>query len=144
MVMFIKTAVVVDGHTFALNGECVSYRFHVDNSTGDLVSDHFGGNVTGSIPMETVPAINGCVGIPGRLRREFPDQGRGDFRAPAVRIRHLEGHAVSDLQYESHEVIRGKPALPGLPATFGTEDGDGHIHQNQRLHPRTPVSLSCR
>lgn len=57
----------------------------------------------------------------GRARREFPDQGRGDFRVPAVRIRQTEGYTVSDLRYQSHSVIQGKPALPGLPATFGNE-----------------------
>ncbi|KAM3517618.1 hypothetical protein NHJ13051_008835 [Beauveria bassiana] len=35
----------VDGTSFALNGEGVSYRFHVDNVTGDLLGDHFGGLV---------------------------------------------------------------------------------------------------
>ncbi|KAJ5692458.1 hypothetical protein N7462_001881 [Penicillium macrosclerotiorum] len=113
--------IAIDGTTFALNGDNVSYNFHVDNSTGDLLSDHFGGSVRGPIPTETVPAVDGWVGMPGRVRREFPDQGRGDFRSPAVRIRQSEGYTVSDLQYKSHDVIRGKPTLKGLPATFGTE-----------------------
>lgn len=114
-------AVVVDGTTFALNGDNFSYRFHVDNETGDLWSDHFGASVTGAIPYENVPAVNGWVGMPGRVRREFPDQGRGDFRIPAIRIRQSEGYTVSDLQYQSYDVIQGKPELPGLPATFGTD-----------------------
>ena len=112
---------VVDGTSFALNGDSVSYRFHVDNSTGDLVSDHFGGSVTGAIPSPQEPVVNGWVGLPGRVRREFPDQGRGDFRIPAIRIRQSEGYTVSDLQYQSHKVIEGKPAVPDLPATWGDE-----------------------
>lgn len=114
--------VVVDGTTFALHGDNVSYRFHVDNSTGDLISDHFGGTVTGEIPTEIASSVNGWVGTPGRVRREFPDQGRGDFRVPAIRVRQNEGYTVSDLQYQSHTVTQGKPGLPGLPATFGTAD----------------------
>lgn len=102
-----------------MNGDNVSYRFHVNSSTGDLISDHFGGVVSGTIPSPVEPAVNGWVGMPGRIRREFPDQGRGDFRIPAVRIRESAGYTVSDLQYVSHEVIEGKYALPGLPATFG-------------------------
>ncbi|GLI75543.1 hypothetical protein PoHVEF18_003800 [Penicillium ochrochloron] len=116
-----SSAVVVDGTTFSLNGDNLSYRFHVDNETGDLWSDHFGASVTGNIPFENVPAVNGWVGMPGRVRREFPDQGRGDFRIPAIRIRQSEGYTVSDLQYHSSNVIQGKPELPGLPATFGTD-----------------------
>lgn len=112
----------MDGTSFALNGDNVSYRFHVDNATGDLFSDHFGGSLIGEIPTEMVGDVNGWVNRIGRVRREFPDQGRGDFRVPAIRIRQTEGYTVSDLQYESHKVIPGKPALPGLPATFGTEE----------------------
>ncbi|KAJ6111853.1 Melibiase-domain-containing protein [Penicillium sp. IBT 18751x] len=114
--------VVVDGTSFALNGENVSYRFHVDNSTGDLISDHFGGTVTGDIPTDIVTSVTGWVGNIGRIRREFPDQGRGDFRTPAIRVRQTEGYTVSDLQYRSHTLVQGKPELPGLPATFGTEE----------------------
>ncbi|OJJ53743.1 hypothetical protein ASPSYDRAFT_211530 [Aspergillus sydowii CBS 593.65] len=113
------SAVVADGTTFALNGDNVSYRFHVNETTGDLVSDHFGGRVGGDIPSPKEPVVNGWVGMPGRIRREFPDQGRGDFRIPAVRIRQSAGYTVSDLQYKSHEVVEGKSGLPGLPATFG-------------------------
>lgn len=29
---------------------------------------------------------------------------------------------MSDLRYQSYTVKQGKPELPGLPATFGTED----------------------
>ncbi|KAL4987888.1 alpha-galactosidase C [Aspergillus falconensis] len=116
-----SNAVVVDGTTFALNGASMSYVFHADSTTGDLVSDHFGASISGTIPSPKEPAVNGWVGMTGRIRREFPDQGRGDFRIPAVRIRQSAGYTVSDLQYQSHEVVAGKPALPGLPATFGGE-----------------------
>lgn len=112
--------VTADGTSFSLNGKQASYRFHVDPSTGDLIGDHFGGTAyeTVSIPD---PLVNGWVGLPGRVRREFPDLGRGDFRSPAVRIRQTAGYTVSDLQYQSHEIVQGKPELPGLPGLFGNE-----------------------
>ena len=107
---------------FTLNGEHVSYHFHVDNSSGDLLSDHFGGMVMGEMPAEEVGSdgSSGWVSLPGRVRREFPDQGRGDFRTPAIRIRQTEGYTVSDLRYQSYSIVPGKPSLPGLPATMGT------------------------
>ncbi|KAJ5560851.1 hypothetical protein N7535_009048 [Penicillium sp. DV-2018c] len=114
--------IVADGTSFALNGNTVSYRFHVDNTTGDLLGDHFGGSVGSDIPLESVHGTTGWVGANGRVRREFPDQGRGDFRLPAIRIRQSAGYTVSDFQYKSHDIIAGKPALAGLPATMGTED----------------------
>ncbi|EFQ35977.1 melibiase [Colletotrichum graminicola] len=113
--------IVVDGKSFALNGDHSSYRFHVDELTGDLYSDHFGGPATESMAM-LPPATNGWVGMMGRVKREYPDLGRGDFRIPALQIRQSEGYTVSDLQYRSHRVAQGKPGLPGLPATFGNED----------------------
>ncbi|KAF6844459.1 alpha-galactosidase 2 [Colletotrichum musicola] len=113
--------IVVDGTSFALNGEHSSYRFHVDELTGDLYTDHFGGSATESIEM-LPPAVNGWVSMIGRVRREYPDLGRGDFRIPALQIRQSEGYTVSDLQYRSHRVSQGKPGLPGLPSTFGTDD----------------------
>lgn len=112
---------VADSTSFALNGDNVSYRFHVHNDTGDLRSDHFGGSITGPLPNDPEQVVMGWVGEPGRVRREFPDQGQGDFRVPAIRIRQTEGYTVSALQYQSHTVVPGKPALPGLPATFGSE-----------------------
>lgn len=115
-------AINVDGTSFALNGDSVSYVFHVDNSTGDLINDHFGGSVTGPIPHEIVSSIGGWTGELGRIRREFPDQGRGDFRSPAVRIRQSEGYTVSEFQYQSYEKKAGKPELAGLPSTFGDDD----------------------
>jgi alpha-galactosidase len=93
----------------------------VDDNTGDLRSDHFGGSITGPIPTDRGFEINRRAGLPDRVRREFPDQGRGDFRIPAIRIRQSEGYTVSALQYQSHTVVKGKPALHGLPATFGIE-----------------------
>lgn len=115
-------AIVADGTSFSLNGKTMSYRFHVDNATGKLLGDHFGGTVTGDIPQEALGELNGWAGFEGRVRREFPEQGLGDFRIPAVRIRESPGYEISDLQYKSHKISRGKSALPGLPATMGAEE----------------------
>lgn len=115
-----RSAVITDGTSFSLNGNQVSYRFHVDPSTGDLIGDHFGGAAYETISISE-PEVNGWVGLPGRVRREFPDLGRGDFRSPAVRIRQSAGYTVSDLQYQSHQIVQGKPELPGLPGLFGSE-----------------------
>lgn len=117
-------AISVDGKSFALNGVNFSYRFHVDDASGDLILDHFGGSATedGSFPAKIGP-VQGWVELTGRQRREYPDMGRGDFRIPAITIRQTAGYTVSALQYQSHEVMKGKPALNGLPSTFG-EVGD--------------------
>jgi alpha-galactosidase len=112
--------VVVDGTSFALNGKNVSYRFHVDEASGDIIADHFGGSVD-ETPIAEIKSNGGGWSTQAHLRREFPDLGRGDFRVPAVHIKHKAGHTVSDFKYKSHEVVPGKPALAGLPCTFGAE-----------------------
>ncbi|KAF7543327.1 hypothetical protein G7Z17_g10822 [Cylindrodendrum hubeiense] len=114
-------AVVVDGLSFALNGDNSSYRFHVEEGTGDLVSDHFGGPVTENPAIPSLP-LDGGWSTQADNKREFPDVGRGDFRSPAVLIKQSEGHTVSDFKYQSHTIIEGKPSLAGLPSTFGSED----------------------
>ncbi|EGX89026.1 Glycoside hydrolase, family 36 [Cordyceps militaris CM01] len=100
--------IAVDGTSFALNGEGVSYRFHVDNATGDLLGDHFGGLVPENGLIQPIDNIQGWVTLVGRQQREFPDLGRGDF--------------LSELRYQSHEMVSGKLALKGLPATFGGDE----------------------
>lgn len=109
------------GPTFALNGHGMTYRFGVDPNSLDLISNHFGGPVD-----QDVPAWTARFGVwspePKLRRREFPEFGHGDFRTPAIHIRHGEGHSTSDFKYDSHSVVRGKPRLEGLPSTFGTED----------------------
>ncbi|GJN71132.1 alpha-glucosidase 2 [Purpureocillium lilacinum] len=118
-----KQPIVVDGTSFTLNGDGVSYRFHVDNTTGDLISDHFGAPIDDdddAIEAEVGP-VQGWVDLIGRVRRELPDLGRGDFRSPAIQIRQSAGYTVSDFRYKSHDVVTGKPPLRGLPATFGAD-----------------------
>jgi alpha-galactosidase len=113
------TAIHVDGTSFALNGDNVSYRFHVDNITGDLINDHYGGPVAEDTITAEIGPVQGWVGLLGRVRREFPDHGRGDFRLPAFQIQQASGTTVTDFRYKSHELVEGKPSLHGLPSTFG-------------------------
>ena len=101
----------------------MSYLFHVDHATGDLTSDHFGGPVTDFTPPAYVSSSGWADGF-SIVRREFPDSGRSDFRLPAIHIQHADGNTVSAFYYQSHEIVAGKPGLPGLPATWG---GDGDV-----------------
>ncbi|EKJ67797.1 hypothetical protein FPSE_12030 [Fusarium pseudograminearum CS3096] len=113
--------IVVDGTSFALNGKNVSYRFHVDSVTGDLLLDHFGSRVTEN-PIAQIQSNGGGWSTQAHLRREFPDLGRGDFRTPAVHIKHAKGFTVCDFKYKSYTISKGKPALEKLPCTFGSDD----------------------
>ena len=104
---------------FTLTGDDVSYLFHVDPNSLDLVSDHFGGPATDFTPPANIYLSGWSDGLTD-TRREFPDVGRSDYRLPAIHISHADGDTVSAFLYKSHEVVAGKPALPGLPATYGS------------------------
>ncbi len=58
------------------------------------------------------------------LPLEYPAYGNSDFRAPAYQIELANGTTVTDLRYQSHRVLPGKPALPGLPATYVEADSE--------------------
>ena len=59
------------------------------------------------------------VGDPVALA--YPTAGGGDFRVPGLVVEGADGSRVLDLVYVRHTVTAGKPALPGLPATY-TDD----------------------
>lgn len=55
---------------------------------------------------------------------EYSTFGVGDFRDSCLRVRSGQGYRVCELTYDGYEIIDGKPALNGLPATFeGKEKG---------------------
>ena len=109
-----KVISVTDNLDFALSGQDFEYRFHVHKKTGDLILDHFGSPTgpLGHADDESNVDLNAA-------RRELPDTGRGDYRLPGIHIRQAKGDTVSEFKYHSHRLIPGKPALDGLPATFG-------------------------
>jgi alpha-galactosidase len=96
----------------------MSYLFHVDTKSGDLISDHFGGPATDFTPP-SIPWSAGWNAELANVRREFPDFGRSDPRLPAIHIEHSAGDTVSAFRYQSHNITQGKSSLPGLPATYG-------------------------
>ena len=57
----------------------------------------------------------------GRLPAEYPGHGLGDFRESCLQAETPEGYRSCGLTYLSHKIYSGKPALPGLPATYGGE-----------------------
>ncbi len=56
---------------------------------------------------------------------EYPGSNTGDFRESALEVLDAGGHEAVELSYRRHRIFAGKPALPGLPATFGVENLDG-------------------
>ena len=50
---------------------------------------------------------------------EFPGCNTGDYRESAIEVLDGGGHNGVEIVYKDHRIYAGKPALNGLPATFG-------------------------
>ncbi|MBQ4066198.1 MAG: alpha-galactosidase [Clostridia bacterium] len=55
---------------------------------------------------------------------EYPSFGTGDYRRTGIRIRAAEGNTATDFRYSSHRIYKGKPSIPGLPATYANTDDE--------------------
>jgi alpha-galactosidase len=58
------------------------------------------------------------------LPQEYPQFGNTDYRQPAYQIQLENGSTITDLKYESHTIIKGKPSLEGLPAIYAERDNE--------------------
>lgn len=52
------------------------------------------------------------------IRQEYPVYGTTDYRHPAIEILQENGSDISDFKYIGYEILKGKPILKGLPATY--------------------------
>lgn len=57
---------------------------------------------------------------------EYPSYGNTDLRIPAFLIQNEDGSRITDLAYESYEIIEGKPKLNGLPAVYVLDKEEGY------------------
>ncbi len=53
---------------------------------------------------------------------EYGCNGAADFRISALAVRNVNGDDVTDIRYTGHRIYAGKPAIPGMPASFAKED----------------------
>ena len=116
--------ILVNGKQFHLRNARVSYVFEL---VGDGIPAHvYLGRRLESLDSPVSQLF--CGGRDGdyfhntlaleKLPQEYPTYGHGDLRHGALDIEDAAGGNVLDLAYESHEITAGKPALPGLPASF--------------------------
>lgn len=122
------------------NKETQQFYLHTNNTSyvmelyeGHLAHSYWGSRVN-QIPRleEYYPFWFGAdfspTDIPGRqlnstdkLPQEYPTYGTGDMRSPALQVENAAGDGITRLRYESHQILSGKPQLPGLPATYGDD-----------------------
>ena len=111
------------------NGE-ISYIFQVSED-GKLLQLYYGAAVPDRDyryllemqfrPMTTYRKEEDLLYSLEHLKQEFPEYGTTDFRHPAISLRQENGSRISELVFENYQILDGKKALEGLPATY-TED----------------------
>lgn len=58
------------------------------------------------------------------IKQEYPTYGHGDMRHPAIDITQDNGSHLLEFQYQNHCIIKGKPSLEGLPATYIEDENE--------------------
>lgn len=59
---------------------------------------------------------------------EYPAYGNTDLRNPAYQVKLDNGTRITDLAYESYEIVKGKEKLKGFPSLTGNEDQVKTLH----------------
>ena len=72
---------------------------------------------------------------------EYPCYGTGDFRPTAIQAVGADGSPAVDLRYRSHKIYAGKPAIPGLPATYASEQDADTLEIEMQDHTGLTVTL---
>lgn len=62
------------------------------------------------------------------MRAEYPAYGNTDLRMPAYQVQLDNGTRITDLTYQSYEIVKGKEKLKGLPSLTGSEDQVETLH----------------
>lgn len=105
-----------------------TYQMQVD-AYGYLLHLYYGTRAEGSMNYLLTYADRGFSGNPYEadrdrtysmdvLPQEYPCQGTGDFRSPALVVRNGDGSYSTNLKYKCHQIRDGKYGLPGLPAVY--------------------------
>ncbi len=115
-----------DGSVYHLRNEWISYVL-MEMPGGTLAHLYFGARLEGlnaanllrraNIPADGSFSVQECA--LDRLPQEYPSFGLGDMRDGALEVEGRDGSWAVDLRVEKVEIMDGKPALEGLPATRG-------------------------
>ncbi len=118
--------------TFHLTNDGVSYIFRVMEN-GQLENLYYGKKIRDREDFSHLheegmrSQMSVCCPEPSMLsmqytRQEYPSYGTGDYRSPAFSVLQENGSRVMNFTFRGYEVTPGKPALPGLPATYVEKD----------------------
>lgn len=121
-----------DNGIFTIHTLNTTYQMMIDEY-GFLLHLYYGSRISGSMKYLLTYYDRGFSGNPydsgtdrtyslDVLPMEYPCQGQGDFRTPALIIQNQDGSYSCDLRYQGFQIKKGKYGLPGLPAIYAEED----------------------
>ncbi|MDQ0973381.1 alpha-galactosidase [Neobacillus niacini] len=113
---------------FHLYNNQISYIFRVLEKSNQLEHLYFGRRINHRdsfshlIEREVRPSCNMFEGDHTssleHIKQEYPSFGTTDFRYPAHMVTNQIRSHITNYQYQSYQIIPGKPALENLPATY--------------------------
>ncbi|MCD7708398.1 MAG: alpha-galactosidase [Clostridiales bacterium] len=117
---------------FKLDTPHTSYVIAITDDEGFLGHAYYGASVSDT-DLSHLLRIDEPPFVPSKNDRErgsfldsfpseYPGNGVGDYREGAVSVRDADGHTAVSPLYVGYRIEKGKPDLPGLPATFGSGD----------------------
>ncbi|WP_226581282.1 alpha-galactosidase [Halobacillus litoralis] len=137
---------------FHLQGKEVSYIFQVMRN-GQIGQLYFGQKlrhrddfshlskeefrVTSSYLYEEDPSFSLDT-----VKQDYPSYGTSDYREPAFHIIQPDGSRISNFTYQSHQVVKGKPGLKGLPATYVEDETEAETLVLRLFDEVTEVELN--
>lgn len=118
---------------FRLDTPNSSYCMQV-SQYGDLLHTYYGGRIQDmDLSCFTIPFDHAFSPNPPECPdrnysldyclQEMPGNLTGDYRTPAVVLRNEKGEQAIRLKYASAVIIKGKPPLSGLPASYSETEG---------------------
>lgn len=75
------------------------------------------------------------------LPQEYPQYGTSDFRNPAYQLQLEDGSRITELLYQTHRIIDGKPALEGLPAVYAESAQEAQTLELELLDAHSGITV---
>src|SRR6266446_956834 len=133
-------------HEFHLHTEQVSYVVGVLEN-GALGQLHVGAPLTTGRSYRHL-APGEFRGFDNRLgdavALEYPTEGTGDYRVPAIAVELANGSSALSLAYVRYRIIAGKPPIPGLPSTYVESDSEADTLEVTLADPAAGVEVDLR
>lgn len=117
--------------TFFLDGKGITYAFKINE--WDYAEHIYYGKTIAHDDLGYAMRETGCGGqnasVPGTLgnygyhvcKPEISFFGTSDYREPTVHVLNPKGDRLTELLYDSHEILTEKPKISGMPSLTGGE-----------------------